>query len=447
MDTPLQGPRAPTSLEASGLSLDLVIQLVLKTLDDSGELSAMQLANQLGLLFPVIEPAVDALRAQRLCEIVGGATNGSLLYRYRITSLGRERAAEYLSRNRYVGIAPVTLAQYRAYMTSFRATTSARRIAPERVHQALSHLVLRDAVVEQLGAAMNSGRSLFVYGPPGNGKTVISQALGNLYDEDLWIPHAIDVPGSLIQIFDPFIHEARPPADDSGALDDAQRCDARWVRCRRPVVTVGGELTLQALDLSAAGNGGFYRAPVQIVANGGVLVIDDFGRQRCSPAELLNRWIAPLESHVDHLVLHSGQTVEMPFMVLVVFATNLRPADLLDEAFLRRIHYKVFLPSPTSSELSQIFENCCAEQKITFDPALIDYLLEQIYLPRGIPMRCCQPRDLIDHAMSMAQYRNMPRTLTPELLESACASYFIDEPAEPAPRYAMTGTHVPQNVR
>lgn len=423
-------PLAPSTIAATGVKPDVITQLVLKTLDVSGALSEAQLADELGLAPPVLEPSLGSLKAQGLCEIVGGVSHGSWLYRYGITSLGRHRAAEFRGRSEYIGFAPVPLDQYRSYMEDFRTRTRARRISPARVRDAFSHLVMRESVVESLGAAANSGRPLVVYGPPGNGKTIVSQALGNLFQEEFWIPHAIEVGGRLIRIFDPINHEVRPVLDDSTGLGDGTRFDRRWVRCRRPVVTVGGELTIDALQLSTEGTDGFYRAPVQLVANGGVLVIDDFGRQRCAPAELLNRWIAPLESHVDHLVLQSGQTVEVPFMALVVFATNMKPSELLDEAFLRRIHYKVFLPNPTAAEFAQIFRNCCDEQHIDCDPSLIDDLLERVYLPRGLAMRCCQPRDLIDHAMALAQYRDEPRRLTPSLLDAACAAYFLDEPAE-----------------
>jgi len=420
-------PPAPTTLEQTGLAAEFVTQLVLKTLDARTELQATQVVEETGLELSVIEPILEALKLQHLCEIVASA-GAALCFRYRITPRGRERADEYLSRSRYVGVAPVTLEQYRSYMEGFWVRTRVRRISPERVREALAHLVLLESVIDQLGAAMNSSRALFVYGPPGNGKTVTSQALGRLLDEDIWIPHAIEVRGSLIQVFDPINHHVRPLDDVSRGMDQVFRHDRRWVRCRRPAVTVGGELTLEALDLSPAGSGGFYRAPVQLVANGGLLVIDDFGRQRDGPAAFLNRWIAPLESRVDHLTLQSGQTAEVPFMVLPVFATNLRPAELLDEAFLRRIHFKVFLPNPTPDELAAIFSHCCAEQGIAYEPQLVDYLLEHIYLPRQIVMRCCQPRDLIDHALAMAQYLDEPRALTRRLLEFACAGYFIDEP-------------------
>jgi SpoVK/Ycf46/Vps4 family AAA+-type ATPase len=197
------------------------------------------------------------------------------------------------------------------------------------------------------------------------------------------------------------------------------------------MVMVGGELTLESLELNYNQATGFYRAPVQTIANGGVLVIDDFGRQQCAPRDLLNRWIVPLESRVDFLTLQSGQKVELPFMVLVIFATNIKPAELVDEAFLRRIHYKVFAESPTVAEFEQIFENCCRERGVAFDRALVDHLVQSYFRPRKLALRGCHPRDLIDQALSLAEYRAEPRQLTPDLLASACAAYFVDEQESP----------------
>ena len=274
---------------------------------------------------------------------------------------------------------------------------------------------------------------MFVYGPPGNGKTVISQAIRKLLHGEIAIPHAIEVEGGIIRFFDPVNHEPieTPGDQEDQGLDMGQRLDHRWVRCRRPMVMVGGELTLEALELSYNPTTGFYRAPVQAIANGGVLVIDDFGRQQVAPRDLLNRWIVPLESRVDFLTLQSGQKFELPFMVLVIFATNIKPADLVDEAFLRRIHYKVFAESPTVAEFMQIFENCCRERQVEFDRPLVQQLLKSYYEPRKIPLRGCQPRDLIDQVLSLAEYRGEAPQMTRELLEAACASYFVDERESP----------------
>ena len=252
---------------------------------------------------------------------------------------------------------------------------------------AFSELVLSDHVLDQLGPAVRAGRSLFVYGPPGNGKTVISQAIRNLLLGEIAVPHALVVEGSIIRFYDPVNHEAMPDAALEGevaSLDSGYVPDARWVRCRRPSITVGGELTLDSLELNYDPSSGFYRAPVQAIASGGVLVIDDFGRQHCSARDLLNRWIVPLESRVDYLTLQTGQKFELPFVVLVVFATNLRPAELVDEAFLRRIQYKVFAESPNHAEFVEIFKNYCAQVGVGFDPALVERLLVEYFRPRKI---------------------------------------------------------------
>jgi predicted ATPase with chaperone activity len=424
-------PAAPRTLEESGLSLDLVLQLVLKTLHFSGELSGTDLSQRIGLPFAVLLPAIDLLKTEQQLHIVGGGLVGGASYRYRITDSGRTRAALFLENSHYVGFAPVPLEQYYEYMHAFRAAAP-RSATQDRIRSAFGHLVISDKVLDQLGPAINAGHSMFVYGPPGNGKTVISQAIRSLLDGDMAIPHALEVEGNIIRVFDPVNHEEIPEEDDSASITADASTDRRWIRCRRPMVMVGGELTLESLELSYSATTGFYRAPVQAVANGGVLVIDDFGRQSCSPRDLLNRWIVPLESRVDFLTLQTGQKFELPFMTLIVFATNIRPAELVDEAFLRRIQYKIFAESPTVADFTQIFHNNCRDLGATFEPGLIEHLLYDYYRPRKIALRGCQPRDLIKQALSLASYLNRPPHLTADLLEAACNSYFVDDREEPA---------------
>ena len=420
-------PPAPNTLEEAGLTLDLMTQLALKHLHFSGELKGSDIAARLGVKFSVVEPALDFMKAQHQVEIAGGAITGAASYRYRVTDAGRIRVGLFLAANRYMGVAPVPYEQYRQYMTDFVASAP-RTATRERVREALSHLVVSQPVLDQLGPAINSGHSMFVYGPPGNGKTVIAQAIRKLLDGDIAIPHAIEVEGAIIRFFDPVNHE---PIDDPDGADQglelSQQVDRRWVRCKRPMVMVGGELTLTALELSYNETTGFYHAPIQALANGGVLVIDDFGRQQCAPRDLLNRWIVPLESRVDFLTLQSGQKFELPFGVLVVFATNIKPSELVDEAFLRRIRYKVYAEGPTVAEFTQIFENCCRERHLRFDPKLVEQLLTQYLAPRNIAPRGCHPRDLIEQSLSLADYRDEPRQLTAELLDAACDGYFVDE--------------------
>jgi predicted ATPase with chaperone activity len=420
-------PLAPNTLEEAGLSLDLLTQLTLKHLHFAGDLKGSEVAARLGVNFSVVEPALEFLKVQHQLEVAGGAITGAASYRYRITDAGRTRAALFLQTNQYVGMAPVPYEQYRRYMRDYVASAP-RTATRERVREALSHLVVSQPVLDQLGPAINSGHSMFVYGPPGNGKTVIAQAVRKLLTGTIAIPHAIEVEGAIVRFFDPVNHETVADVeDDRERLDLSSGQDRRWVRCKRPMVMVGGELTLPALDLSYNPSTGFYRAPIQAVANGGVLVIDDFGRQQCAPRDLLNRWIVPLESRVDFLTLQSGQKFEIPFGVLIVFATNIKPSELVDEAFLRRIRYKVYAEGPTHVEFLQIFENCCRERSLRFDRALVEQLLTDYFEPRKIAPRGCHPRDLIDQSLSLADYRGEPRQLTRELLDAACAGYFVDE--------------------
>jgi predicted ATPase with chaperone activity len=433
----IEPPPAPTTVEDSGLNIDLLIQLVLKTLHLAGTISGLDLTARLGLPFSVLEPALDDLKWQHHCEIVAGSLLGGAAFKYRITDAGRERAALFLQNNHYVGVAPVPLEQYRAYMRTFRDTV-VNHVTPERVRAAFGHLVLTDRVMDQLGPAIRAGRSLFVYGPPGNGKTVISQAIGNLLDGDIAIPHALEVEGAIIRFYDPVNHQAVPTEVGERAespLDQGPTADRRWVRCRRPTIVVGGELTLDSLEVNFSSSAGFYRAPVQAIANGGVLVIDDFGRQHCTPRDLLNRWIVPLETGHDYLTLQTGLKFDIPLAALIVFATNVRPSELVDEAFLRRIQYKVFAESPTHKDFLQIFRNYCGSLSVEFDEATVESLLHDYFRPKRIALRGCQPRDLVNQALAMADYSGLERRLTPALLEAACNSYFVDD-AERAPEYA-----------
>ncbi len=418
-------PAVPRTLEETGLPWDLVYQVVAKTMHVAGDLSGTELANRLGVVFSVVDPVLDSMKRERFAEISGGGV-GTQSYTYRLTEAGHSRAAGYAEHNQYVGRLPVPLKQYNAYMRAY-ARTGRIRVSRDAVRQAFKHLVLNDKVLDQLGPAIAARHSLFIYGPPGNGKTVISQAIGNLLHGDLAIPHAISIDTEIVRLYDPLNHESvdEGPTIRGIAMETTE--DRRYERCKRPVVTVGGELTLEALELGFTGAAGFYRAPLQLTANGGVLVIDDFGRQRISPRELLNRWIVPLESRVDHLMLQSGQKFEVPFEVLIVFATNLNPLDLVDESFLRRLRYKVYAESPSTDEFKHIFELCCRERNLRYDEALVDALIETELRPRNVPLRGCQPRDLIEHAVTLAEYVGQPRELTPELLAAACATYFIDD--------------------
>ncbi len=417
-------PRAPATIEETGLGVDQIGQLFVKSLY-TGEATGTTLAERLRLPYAILEAIVEHTRAEHLIEVRGASGSGTAGYRYALTDLGRDRAQQYLNSNQYVGPAPVPLA---AYVEAMRALAAARGyIDRERLRNGFSHLVVSDAVLDRLGPAVNAGRAVFLYGPPGNGKTVIAEGMGRVIGGDMYVPHALDVDGQTITLFDPITHEPLDADDDRSIVKIAPR-DRRWVRIRRPVVMAGGELTLDMLDLNFNPIAKFHEAPIQLKANGGVFLVDDFGRQRMTPQEMLNRWIVPLESRVDYLTLHTGKKIQVPFDVLIVFATNLDPASLADEAFLRRIPYKIAIEDPTVEQFTRIFELNCRSRDLRFHEVIVAYLQRRHYGPSGRPMRACHPRDLLDQVTALCRYQGREPVISRELLDAACASYFVDEP-------------------
>lgn len=414
----------PATIAESGLHPDTLSQLLLKALI-GGEASGSGLADRLKLPYSLLEVLVQHARVEKLVEVRGTSGVGTAGYRYILTDLGRDRAQQYMDVCRYVGPAPVPLAQYNAHV---RACMGARTsIDRERLATGFEHLVVSRDMFDQLGPAVNSGKSLFLYGKPGNGKTVVAEGIGQALGADMYIPHAIDVDGQIITMFDPVNHQRSAPEAESMSVVASASLDQRWEKIRRPVVVVGGELTLEMLDLSFNPISKFYEAPIQLKANGGVFVVDDFGRQRIPPRDLLNRWIVPLESRVDYLTLHTGRKFETPFNVFIVFATNLQPESLADEAFLRRIPYKVLARNPTMDEYCRIFELNCHKRGLAFDPVMVEYLDRRYYQPRSLEMRACHPRDLVEQVVDICRYQDKTPVITRELLDMACRSYFLEE--------------------
>ena len=414
-------PPMPTSLADTGLSVGQVEQLLIKTLHD-GELTGLAVADRMRLPYSILEPLIERLRAERLIEVRGGGS-GSSSYRYALTDLGRDRAQQYFENSLYAGAAPVPLASYVAYMN---ALTAARGFMDrDRLAQGFAHLIISEKVLEQLGPAVNAGKAVFLYGAPGNGKTVIAEGMGRTLGGDMFVPYAIDVDGHIVTMYDPIIHHAIEEDAQSTSIITQKAEDRRWVRIRRPVVMVGGELTLDMLDLRFNPMSKFYEAPIQLKANGGVFLVDDFGRQKQRPQDLLNRWIVPLESRIDFLTLHTGKKFQVPFDVLTVFATNLDPDSLADEAFLRRIPYKIPITDPSLDEFTRIFELNCRRRRMRFHRVMVAYLQRRHYAPVGRALRACHPRDLLDQVTALCRYRGIEPVITRELLDAACASYFV----------------------
>ncbi len=417
-------PPPPANIEATGLNPDVLSQLLLKTLI-AGEASGTGLSEKLRLPYSVLEALIQHARIEKLIEVRGATGTGTAAYRYTLTDLGRDRANQFMDVCRYVGPAPVPLVQYTAYVRSCMAARP--YLDRERLSAGFDHLVVSKGMFDQLGPAVNSGKALFLYGAPGNGKTVFAEGIGRALGGEMFVPFAVDVDGQQITIYDPVSHQAVAAASEPQSVVSGAAQDRRWEKIRRPVVVVGGELTLEMLDLTFNPISKFYEAPIQLKANGGVFVVDDFGRQRIPPRDLLNRWIVPLESRVDFLTLHTGRKFEVPFNVFIVFATNLKPESLADEAFLRRIPYKIRAQNPTLDEYCRIFELNCHRRSLPFDPVMVEYLHRTYYKPRGLELRSCHPRDLLDQVVDICRYQNREPVITRELLDAACGSYFIEE--------------------
>ena len=417
-------PQKATTLEATGLTSDAIAALVMKWLY-RGETRGIDLADAVRLPYAILEPLLLHMRAEQLVEVKSGAGIGTAGYRYALTDAGRDRARRWLDACGYVGPAPVPLEQYTSYMSLLAAERP--RIDQARVADGFSHLVVEPAMLNQLGPAISAGRALFLYGPPGNGKSVMGEGIGRVLGGDIYIPHAIDVDGQVISVYDPVTHEARARDTEHTLIRTDDAVDGRWARIRRPVITVGGELTLEMLDLRYNAMSSFYEAPLQVKANGGVLVLDDFGRQRVPARDLLNRWVVPLEAKVDYLNLHTGRKFQVPFELMIVFATNLEPHSLADEAFLRRIPYKIFAKNPTYDQFCRIFEMNCSRHGLPYEHAMVQHLHDRYYVPRRLQRRACHPRDLIDQVVTLCRYAERKVELTPELLDLVCQSYFIDD--------------------
>ncbi len=408
-------PLAPATLEETGLTSAFLADLTVKILYQKGQSTAADLAQWMCLPLPnILQAVLDFLKNEHFIEVKGGSGLTASTYVYVLTSKGAERAKEALDRNGYIGAAPVTLA---AYANRVRAQSIGEiKVTLEQLHAALAHLVLPEQTLRQIGPAINSGRSIFLFGPPGTGKSSIANALAKLLRGSVVLPYAVALGDQIIRVYDPSRHKPLLHLD--------ARFDRRWVPVARPFLEVGGELTLEDLDLVFDASSKVHEAPFQMKASGGLLLIDDFGRQRASPEQLLNRWIVPLDRDVDYLTTNDGRKIEVPFDLLLVFSTNRSPASLVDEAFLRRIQYKIEIRPPTRQEYAEILRRVCEQRGLTFYPQAADWIA-QYCRERNIALRSCHPRDLMTHLDAAARFLARPVELTPELVRLACETYFV----------------------
>ncbi len=418
-----QLPFQPDTIDETGLGFLFLVELLVKTLFLRGQQRLLDLVQHSRLSVGVLEPLLAFMRTERLCEVTRSSETETTTS-YTLTELGRLRAQDFLQNSQYAGAAPVSLA---AYVDQVRQQTIRNlHITRDRVAAAFDGIVIRSTLLSQLGAAMNSGRAIFIYGPAGNGKTFIAEHLAALLDGGVAIPHAIVVDNQVVQVYDPLMHVVARAADGEreSALDRRNLYDQRWILCQRPVVKTGGELSLSMLDLDFDESARFYQAPPQVKANNGLLIIDDLGRQLTPAIDIMNRWIVPLDRRVDYLALHTGKKFTIPFDVIVVFSTNLPPSRLADDAFMRRLGYKIFVGPLDEGEYRAIARQVCDELAIPYNEDGIDYLLHELHYKTGKPLTACIPRDILEQVRDIARYEGVEPRLTRELLSWAWGNYF-----------------------
>lgn len=418
-------PPVPESLKELAIPPAIVEQLLLKYLYFRGELLGREMGSLLGLSFSLIDDLLETFKRQHYVGVKKSLGMGNMSGIFALTEAGRNLAREHLSNNQYAGPAPVPLYQYAEVVR--RQKLADNWLSPQSLVDAFKHLVVEADVLAQIGPAVNASKSFLIYGQPGNGKTALAESLFRVNTEPIFMPYALECQGNIIQLYDPIYHQKIDDAQaEMSALSTELPYDGRWFKCRRPFIITGGELTLEMLDLSYNPHSKVYDAPFQLKANNGIYLIDDFGRQKANPAEILNRWIVPMERHIDYLSFHAGGKMTVPFEAFLIFSTNLRPDQLGDEAFLRRIQYKMFLRSPRQPEFLHIFQRFAESRKLEFTTETIDLFIQKHYLSGGKRFRRCHPRDVIMHAVDIINFESLPSVLTEDVLDRAFQSCFVE---------------------
>ena len=422
-------PPIPKTSEQTGLESNLLLNCLLRTMYVSALQTIPELSEQIKLTRGVVEELLTVAKKDALVEIRGPSAKNFNIMRYALTNGGKERASEALRLCEYIGPIPVPLEAYQLQVQ--KQTITNEIVSIEKLKKSMSHLVLSEEIVRRLGPASNSGRAILIYGAAGNGKTAMAEALINAFEQPVYIPYCIEADGQIIKIFDPSVHI--PVATDPREVNGHNHpvflphlpYDPRWVRCRRPYIISGGELTLAMLDLDFDPHSKYYEAPLQMKAIGGIFVIDDFGRQRVRPHELLNRWIFPLERKVDYLTLHTGKKFAVLFDQLVIFATNFPPEELMDAAQLRRVHYKIKISPPTADEYQEIFQRVCDSYGLEFSEEIIAYLLNSFYIKHKIPFAGFHPKFIAEHIVAACNYLGTQPRITRQLLTDSLENMVV----------------------
>ena len=412
----------PTKLADTGLSQTFVADLVAKQLLDRGTVSLVELSSIVALAGSIIESVLNFMRDEALIEVRPGKASATGLM-YTLTDRGRVTALDAMMRSGYLGPAPVPLRHYARIARS--QSIHNRAVTQESMHAAFDDVVLDSRLLDSLGPALNSGRAMFLYGPAGTGKTYISQRLCRLFRQPTLIPHAIAIDETVVQVFDPLVHKQMHQLPTGGDLKFDEGHDPRFVVCERPVVITGGELTGEMLEVHYEPSTRLYEAPLQLKANNGMFIIDDMGRQKVSPMAVFNRWIVPMEEKRDYLTLGSGRHFTVPFDVVLVFSTNIHPLDLADEAFLRRIGYKIEFGPLTVEQYEQIWRDACASCEVDYEPQVLDYVLNELHAKRRIALLPCHPRDLLGMARDHAIYEHESREVKIDHIRWAWDNYFV----------------------